>query len=216
MIPLKITFDSKTFRLILGIVFILLGIGFFVITFQGISILEKKSNDMVQLKTQSQTAQNQLNSLQIAKKEVQKYSYFKTVANSVIPSDKNQAEAVLEIYQMANESGIAIQSVTFPASSLGATVAQSATGTGATQAALTQAKPVIGIPGLYSLELTITPQSGNGVPASQQVTYAKMLTFLKLIEGDRRTAQITQIGIQPAQDNSNLSFVLGINIFIKP
>lgn len=216
MKPPKIQFDNKTFRLILSGILCLLCLGFFVITLQGISILEKKSNDMVQLKAKSQTAQDQLNSLQVAKKEVQKYSYFKSVASSVIPSDKNQAEAVLEIYQMANESGIALQSVTFPASSLGETAAQSATAAGATQAALTQAKPVLGIPGLYSLELTITPQTGNDVPASQQVTYTKMLKFLQLIEGDRRTAQITQIEIQPAQDSSSLSFVLGINIFIKP
>lgn len=216
MKPLNIQLDNRTFRLILGGLLGLLCLTFLVVTFKGISLLEKKSNDMVQLKAQSQKAQSQLNNLQIAKKEVQKYSYFKTVASNVIPSDKDQAQAILEIYQIASQAGIALQSVTFPASTLGVSGTESATGSGASQAAVTQAKPVTGIPGLYSLELTITPQVGNNVPVNQQVTYAKMLDFFKRIENNRRTAQITRIDIQPAQGNSGLSFVLTINIFIKP
>ncbi len=216
MKPLKIEFNSKIFRLILSVLLVLLGIGFFATAFHGISLLEKKSGEMVQLKSQSQSAQTQLNNLQIAKKEVKKYSYFKAVANTVIPSDKDQAEAVLEIYQLASQSGIAIQSVTFPASTLGSSIAESATSSAASKDVLTQAKPVPGIPGLYSLQLTITPQVGNTVPASQQVTYDKMLKFFRLIENNRHTAQITQVQIEPAQGNLGLSFVLTINIFIKP
>jgi hypothetical protein len=216
MKPPKIELNNKTFRLILSGALALLGLAFFIIAFRGISAIEKKSGEMVQLKAQSQAAQNQLNNLEVAKKEVQKYSYFKSVANSVIPSDKDQAEAVLQIYQLANESGITLQSVTFPTSTLGETAAQSATGTGSTTAALTQAKPVPGIPGLYSLGLTITPEAGTNLPASEQVTYAKMLDFLKRIENNRRTAQITQVQIQPASTSAGLSFVLIVNIFIKP
>jgi len=216
MKSLNIQLNNRTFRLILAGSLALLCLAFLIVTFKGISLLEKKSNDMVQLKAQSQKAQSQLNNLQIAKKEVQKYSYFKAVASNVIPGDKDQAQAVLEVYQIASQSGIALQSVTFPASTLGVSGTESATGTGASKAAVTQAKPVAGIPGLYSLELTITPQVGNNVPVSQQVTYAKMLDFFKRIENNRRTAQITRIDIQPAQGNSGLSFVLTINVFIKP
>lgn len=216
MKPPNIELNSKTFRLILSGLLALLTISFFAIALHGMSLLEKKSNDMVQLKAQSQKAVNQLNNLQVAKKEVQKYSYFKAVASSVIPSDKDQAETVLEIYQMASQSGIALQSVTFPASTLGLSGSLNAAGSGATKEALTQAKTVAGIPGLYSLELTITPQTGNQVPVSEQVTYAKMLDFFKRVENNRHTAQITRIDIQPAQGNSGLSFVLTINIFIKP
>jgi hypothetical protein len=163
-----------------------------------------------------------LNNLEQAKKEVNKYSYFKDVAKTVIPSEKNQAETVLEIYQMAQQSGIAIQSITFPASTLGQAAgapppgAKTDAASASAQTALTQAKPVSGIPGLYSLELTITPAAGKDVPAAQQVTFPKMLDFLKRIENNRHTAQITQVGIQPATDNQTLSFTLTINIFIKP
>jgi len=214
--------DSKTLRLILIGGLALLVVGFFATAFLGLSTLGKKSQSLVSLKSESQNADKRLSNLEQAKKEVQKYSYFKAVAKTVIPSEKNQAETVLEIYQMAQQSGIAIQSITFPASTLGQSVGALPPGakTDATnasaQTALTQAKPVAGIAGLYSLELTITPAAGKDVPAAQQVTFPKMLDFLQRIENNRHTAQITQVGIQPASDSTTLSFTLTINIFIKP
>lgn len=215
-------FDSKTLRLVLIGSLALLSIGFFATAFFGLSVLSKKSQSLVALKAESQSTDQRLNNLEQAKKEVDKYSYFKDVAKTVIPSEKNQAETVLEIYQMAQQSGIAIQSITFPASTLGQAAAAPVPGTktdaasASAQTTLTQAKPVSGIPGLYSLELTITPASGKDVPAAQQVTFPKMLDFLKRIENNRHTAQITQVGIQPATDSQTLSFTLTINIFIKP
>lgn len=215
--------DSKTVRLILMGSLALLTIAFFGAAFFGLSVLSGKSDSLVKLKSQSQNAESRLNNLEQAKKEVNKYNYFKTVAKTVIPSEKNQAETVLEIYQMAQQSGISIQNITFPASTLGqatgtpaAGAATDATSAASASAALTQAKPVPGIAGLYSLELTITPDSGKDVPPAQQVTFPKMLDFLKRIENNRHTAQITQVGIQPATDSQTLSFTLTINIFIKP
>ncbi len=212
--------DSKQARLILigGLGFS--AVVFFAITFLGLSVLSSKSRSLVDLKAQSQTASDQLVNLVQSKKDVEKYSYFKTIAKTVIPNDKNQAAAVVEINQMANASGISIQSITFPASTLGPGLSTSTTGPSAaassTPSVLTQAKPVAGIPGLYSLELTITPDSGKDVASSQQVTYPKMLDFLKRIESNRHTAQISQVSIQPAGDGQSLSFTLVINIFIKP
>jgi hypothetical protein len=211
--------DSKNLRLIFIGSIALCVISFLAISFLGLSVLANKSTALVNLKAQSQTSNIQLSNLEESKKEIEKYAYFKTVAKTVIPSDKNQAEAVLEIFQIANASGIAIQSITFPASTLGLTTTlaqQDATSTSSTKSAITQAKPVSGIPGLYSLELTITPQSGTTAAPAQQITYSKMLAFLKGIENNRRTAQITQVDIQPADNNQSLSFTLTVNIFIKP
>ena len=212
--------DSKKVRLIL-VVSLAIGVfGFFGIAFYGLSVLDGKSQDLADLKTQSQSADAQLVNLVQAKKDVETYAYFKSIAKTVIPADKNQAQAVLEINQIADDTGISIQSITFPASTLGGTAgktsAQSATGASATQNALTQAKPVPGISGLYSLQLTIMPDSGKDVPANKQVTYAKMLEFLKRIENNRHTAQISTVSIQPAADGSALTFSITINIFIKP
>lgn len=189
----------------------------------GLSKLSKESKSMVDLKVQSQIADAQLSNLEQTKKDVEKYSFFKDVAKTVIPNDKNQAEAVLEINQMAGQSGISLQSITFPASSLGlrtttttTTPAQDATSSAATSNAISQATPVVGIPGLYSLALTITPQSDKDAPPDKLVTYAKMLDFLNRIENNRHTAQITQVSIQPAATGQSLGFTLTINIFIKP
>jgi len=197
-------------------------------------MLSKKSSEIVSLKLEDKTVQAQLASLAVAKKDVETYAYFKDVAKTVIPNDKDQAQAVLEITRLASESGINIGSITFPNSNLGgappstgqsnpapsgeagATNAQSATG----KAAISQAKPVEGIAGLYSLELTITPEAGVQVPDNRKVTYSKLLDFLRKLENNRRTAQISQVIIQPEGDETNLQpyidFSLIINIFIKP
>lgn len=215
--------NSKRLRLMLASGLVLSIVAFFAIVLFGLSLLSSKSQKIVDLKVQNQTADAQLANLESSKKQVEQYSYFKDVAKTVIPSDKDQAESVLEIFQMANASGIAIQSITFPASSLGLTTSttsttttQDATSTGSAKTALSQAVPVTGIPGLYSLALTITPESDSSVPANEQITYAKMLDFLNRIENDRRTAQITQVNIQPPTATQSLSFDLVVNIFLKP
>jgi hypothetical protein len=212
-------FDNKMLRWILLGALGLSVVLFFAIMVEGMSLLSSRSQQLVDLKVKSETADAQLSNLEQAKKDVEKYSYFKDVAKTVIPNDKDQAEAVLEINQMASQSGIAIQSITFPASNLGiSTPSAGGTTSAANPAAspISQATPVTGIPGLYSLQLTITPAVGNDVPPAQQVTYAKMLDFLNRIENNRHTAQITQVNIQPGTNNLTVGFTLVVNIFIKP
>ncbi|HET7528974.1 MAG TPA: hypothetical protein VFJ84_01960 [Candidatus Saccharimonadales bacterium] len=187
----------------------------------GLSALTHESQNMAGLKAKSQATNEELLNLEQSKKDVEKYSYFKEVAQTVIPKDKDQAKAVLDIFQFAQDANIRIQSITFPASSLGgrtsAAKAQDATSSSASSAAITQAKPVSGIPGLYSLPLTITPQTSSTLPPNLVVTYPKILKFLKSIENNRRTAQITSLVIQPPTEvGKSLSFTLTINIFIKP
>jgi hypothetical protein len=66
------------------------------------------------------------------------------------------------------------------------------------------------------LTLIITPQTGSEVPANLQVTYPKILAFLKSIEDNRRTAQITQVLITPPEkQGDSFTFTLTVNIFIK-
>jgi len=218
----KLELNSKNTRLLLIASLVAMVALFIGLMFAGLSILGSKSDSLVKLKAQSQADDYELLNLEQAKKDVAKYAYFKEVAKTVIPNDKDQAEAVSEIFQFAQAAGIRIGSITFPTSSLGLTTgglsaAQDATAPTAASTAITQAKPVTGIPGLYSLELTITPQTGNDVPVNLQVTYPKILAFLKSIEDNRRTAQITQVIINPpSSTDQSLSFTLTTNIFIKP
>jgi hypothetical protein len=211
---MKPKLDSKNLRWVLMGSLILSFVVFFLILIAGLSRLSAASGHMVNLKVQSETADNQLSNLEQSKKNIEKYSYFKDVARTVIPNDKDQAAAVLEINQMADAAGIQLQSITFPASNLGAGSAAAAAAS--KTATISQAKPVTGIPGLYSLELTITPDTGTNVPAAKQATFPKMLDFLDQIENNRHTAQITQVNIQPATSGQTIGFTLTINIFIKP
>jgi hypothetical protein len=220
----RLELNSKNLSLLLIAGLAVTAVLFVAVMIMGLSVLGGKSKSLVDLKAQSQSLDSELLNLAQAKKDVQKYAYFKQVAKTVIPNDKDQAEAVSEIFQFAQAAGIKIQNITFPTSSLGLTTATvgttstaDATASTSTSKAITQAKPVTSIPGLYSLELTITPQTGHDVPASFQVTYPKVLAFLKSIEDNRRTAQITQVIILPPSSSSDsLSFTLTTNIFIKP
>lgn len=207
--------NSKQFRLVLAGLFGLIVVAFIVIWSAGLTTLKKESSKMVDLKVKNQTADAQLANLEASKKEIQKYSYFRDIASSVIPNDKDQAQAVQEIFQLADEAGISIASITFPTSNLGAKAAIASATTASASSVVSQAKPVTGIAGLYSIQLTVTPATGSAVPAGKQVTYDKMLDFLEKIENNRRTAQISQVTIQPLTDSNQLNFTLVLNIFIK-
>jgi hypothetical protein len=204
--------NSKKFRLILMATFGMTVLIFIIIWSAGLSAMKKQSDKMVDLKLKNQTADAQLANLESSKNEIKKYSYFKDVARSVIPSDKDQAQAVLDILNLASQSGFSIQSINFPTSNLGSKNAASAS----KNALISQAQAVSGIPGLYSVQLTITPATGAQIPPDRQVTYAKMLNFLQRIENNRRTAQIAQVNIQPLTEGGQINFTLILNVFIKP
>jgi hypothetical protein len=211
-------FSIKQLRFLLLGLLAACALAFVVLTFAGLGALSKKSAELTQLKLKNETLDAQLASLGVAKKEVQQYSYFNDVAKTVLPADKDQAKAVLTIFKLANESGISIASITFPASNLGGSTSKKTSGSAS--AAISQALPVNGIKGLYSLQLTITPEANSTLPDDKVATYAKLHDFLRRIERDRRTAQITQVNIQPEQISNRasdiISFSLTINIFMRP
>lgn len=214
--------NSKRLRLGLFGLIGICGVLFVLVFINGLSKLTTKSQQLVDLKLQSKTADAQLASLAQAKKEVAKYSYFKDIAKTVVPADKDQAQAVLDILQIASASGVTIQDITFPTSSLGVKSSESALAqsSSTTKTVVSQAKPVSGISGLYSIELTVTHNVNVDAPVNQQTTYPELHDFLNRIEHDRRTAQITNLNIEPLlKDNKPtpyISFSLTTNIFMKP
>jgi hypothetical protein len=187
------------------------------------SLLSTRSNSLVSLEAKSQAlAQEQL-SLATAKKDVQKYAGLEQIAQSVVPEDKDQAEAVREIVNIAAANNVSLASITFPASSLGtsngssigvttpAPGAISSNSSTAPTNTLSQLEPVTGIPGVYELSITI-----DGDP-NQPVQYSAFINFLSALELNRRTAQVSAITIEPATTNPNLlTFTLDVNEYIKP
>ena len=219
---------SRTRLIMLGLL-ASISVVFFIVAFGGLTLLASKSQKLVELKQQSKTADAQSANLTTSKKQVEQYAYFNEVAKTVLPGDKDQAQAVVDIFNLADQSGLNIASITFPASSLGTKPAPATSSkdsadnnaaTASSESAISQAKAVEGIAGLYSLQLNISPQSGAGVPDSKKVTYPKFLDFLSRIEHNRRTAQITQVNIQPQNTDSGpsefINFTMTINIFMKP
>lgn len=183
----------------------------------GNNLLHKQSDKLLSLKLDNQVIEAQQTALVQANKDLQKYAELKSIAKQVVPQDKDQARATREIVSIAEQSGIQISSITFPASTLGQaapkpTTSDDSSGTPKpVTSPVTQVKPVDGIKGLYQLDITIVSDT------TKPATYAKLVNFLSRLEQNRRTAQVSQISIQPDSLNrSGLNFTLTITVYIKP
>lgn len=197
--------DSKKLHMILAGLLVLLGIGLLVSAREANSLLQSKSNALASLKASDQAATAQKSQLAKDKRDIATYTQLNNIARSVVPQDKDQAQAVRQIVNLASQSGIQqLSSVTFPASTLGGAKLKTPNG-------LTQVTPVKSIPGVYDLQITITQNNSAEVP------YSAFTTFLKKLEMNRRTAQVSSISVEPDQKNANMvSFTLVIDEFIKP
>lgn len=218
--------SRKTYFVMLGFIFIL-GLVAVIVLVGGSVFLQDQSRRLVELKLDKRLLDEQETSLVQAKKDIAEYADLEQIAETVVPQDKDQAKAVREIIGVANEVGIKIKSISFSSSSLGANQAATPApaqtessggqeGGSSTPAPppVSQAKPVEGVSGIYSLEISIVPDT-----TSLPVTYYQFLDFLERIENNRRTAQVTRVKIDPVtpdRENPYITFMLTINIFIKP
>jgi hypothetical protein len=186
---------------------VLLCLGFVAIGYGTNKILGAEATKLSKVKADSEAAQNLQSGLAKNKKDIEKYKELNTIAETIVPQDKDQAEAVREIVSLAAQSGIGkLSSITFPTSTLGALTPGLVVNPN-----LTQLTPVTGLNGVYELQITITQGSDARVP------YNQFLTFLGKIEQNRRTAEVGSITVQPdTQNPNNVAFTLVINEFIKP
>jgi hypothetical protein len=167
------------------------------------TLLASQSKKLAEAKATNQALDNQSAQLKKNKNDILKYGELNKIAQTIVPQDKDQAEAIREITNLAQESGIGqLSSITFPASTLGTTAAGNK---------ITQVTPVKGIPGVYDLQITVTQDS------SRKVSYDTFITFLSKLEQNRRTAQVSSITVQPdSNDPSQVAFTLVLDEFIKP
>ena len=209
--------SKKFFFLQMGIIsllFILLIASTLVIT----NLLKSKSNDLVALKAKSGALDLQKEALAKAKKDIQAYDELYKIAKTIVPEDKSQAEAVRQIVKIAQINGVNLATINFPASTLGNGIS-SVNGSGSAttpvpqtnKKSLSQLQPVKSIPGVYLMQMTVKSDVNKPVP------YSKFIDFLTGLESNRRTAQVSNISIQPdANNKNNISFTLTINQYIKP
>ncbi len=185
--------------------------------------LHKQSAKLVDLKLQNKVIEEQQSSLTQAKRDVEKYAELDKIAKQIIPQDKDQAKATLEILNIAQATGIKLASISYPASTLGQAPAKAqstpdSSGSASTPKApatttpsITQVKPVDGLQNVYQYDITVVSDTDS------PVSYSKLTSFLQRLEQNRRTAQVTQLSIQPDSQNRNaLNFTLTLTLYIKP
>lgn len=169
------------------------------------SLLKTKSAQLATNRAQVSVLSTQQNGIAKSKRDITKYSPLESVTKAIVPQDKDQAEAVREITNIAAANNVSLTSITFPASTLGAGAVAT------TKPTLSQLIPVKNIPGVYDLQITITNS------AATTVTFNQLDAFLHGLENNRRTAAVSSLSIQPQSGNSNkLVFSLIINDYIKP
>lgn len=200
---------KRAFFAMIGLIVVSVGsiVGILVV---GNGMLQSESTKLVDLKIESAIAEKQQTDLAKAKSDINKYSSLDEITQTIVPQDKDQARAIREIVAIAGQSGIGLESFTFASSSLGNKTPAANEEKKAT-ASVSQAKPVDGIKGVYSIELNIRPSS--------QVRYSQFIDFLARLEKNRRTSQVSQIEIKPNDPTKNtqtISFSLNVNIFVKP
>ncbi len=171
-------------------------------------LLLNQSKQLVSDKLQTSVLSQEQNELIQAKQDINKYQSLANITQTIVPQDKDQAETVLQIVNLAKANGVSLGSITFPSSSLGQAVG---TPSKSLTLNLSQLTPVTGIPGVYNLQLIITSDSTAPVP------YSSFINFLSALENNRRTALISEISVQPNTKNRNtVTFTLTLDEYIKP
>lgn len=191
-------------------------------TLAGNSLLQKQAQRLNEIRVESKIIEEQETALLQAKRDIEKYEELDEISKTIVPRDKDQAITVLEITNIARESGITLSAITFPASSLGqkpaAAPSQPAASEGESGGApaapktppITQVSPVSGLPGVYALEIVINSTENRPIP------YSRFISFLERLESNRRTAHVVNISLKPTPSGDSLSFVLTLNAYVKP
>lgn len=214
--------NSKRLHLILLAVIGLLLVGLVAGAYEVNSMVSSESNKLSALKAKDKALAQQQTGLKVAKKGLAEYAELEQISHSIVPEDKNQAETVRQLSNIATNNGIKLASITFPASTLGANTPAAGVSSGTTASTPTPTVPAANtktsqltavptIPGVYQLPITVTsdPQHTS--------SYARLISFLSDLENNRRTAQVTNISIQPdPAAPGNVSFIITLNEYIKP
>lgn len=209
------TNSKQAFLAMLGLTVLLVAAAGF-ITSYGLGELKKKGDELTELKTTQEVLTTRQNDLTSAKQDIKKYEELEKISKAIVPQEKDQAVTVREIVTIAQQSGIPLESVQFPSSDLGAITSKKTTKSKSKAKSKvdpnkTQLSEIPGTTGLYGMEITIKSNTNNAIP------YNQLLGFLERLEQNRRTAHVTNISIQPSENDRNLvTFTITLNVYIKP
>ena len=92
--------SKNSFYAMAGLVALLI-VGNISAVYFGDLLLTKKSESLMSVKLESRVLDEQQISIKQAKKDIEKYQGLEKIAGSIVPQDKDQAEAVREIIKIA-------------------------------------------------------------------------------------------------------------------
>lgn len=184
------------------------------------TVLTNQSKSLTDARSKAAALEQQQTKLAAARTSIEKYQEIGQIARSIVPQDKDQAQAVREIVKLANENGVKLGTITFPSSTLGGTAVTTPSSSTATQpkpdpnapaTKLSQLIPAPGLSGVYVLKITVQSDTAN------PTTYDKFVKFMSALENNRRTALVSSIALQPdSKSPDNVGFTLTIDEYIKP
>lgn len=217
--------SKHVYLLMIGFCILLLG-GLFGSAYGIQGLLHTKSTELVGLKAKLTALNQQQGGLVQAKKDIVTYTGLYDIAKVVVPENKNQAETVRQIVKLASANSVKLGSISFPSSTLGNASQAGATSSApvpattpppanspskTSGAALSQLVPVLGVAGVYVMQINVS--SDSNYPS----TYTQLISFLSALEQNRLTAQVTSLNINPEANTSDkFSFILTLNSYIKP
>lgn len=199
--------------------------------------LKTRTSSLISLKTETIKLQQERATYLRAKVLLEKYKDVNTTLQKIIPKSKDQANAVSELLAIAKDDDIVLNSITFPSSDLGAKTTTKTTVTPSTTTAtpsaapttaptpaapaVTQGKTVDGISGILGIAVNVSNITRVGGAAADGIKYDQVINFLKSLERNRRTMQVTSVQIQPIKDAktgaiTGYGLTLTLNIFVKP
>jgi hypothetical protein len=184
------------------------------------NVLSQKNQKLTELKLENEVLARQKQDVATAKANLAKYDELNKIAEQIVPQDKDQAKTVREIVLFSQAAGINIKSISFPASSLGKAAAapakkpaegeKPAASSAPAAPPISQVLPVAGLKDVYELEIVLT--SGTDTATFQSLT-----DFLKDLESNRRTSQVSRMTITPNnKDRNRLTFTINFKVYIKP
>lgn len=201
--------SKKLFYILIACSVLVVGL-FAVGVFQATKILKSEGNKLVDLKLTDKVLEKQQAGLLQAKRDIKEYSDLESVTKSIVPQDKDQASTIAEISSMANQAGISLGAIEFPQSALGQIASKGSKKTN-TDASKSQLTELSDLKGVYVMEININ--SHSKIP----VSYDQIISYLKLLESSRRTAQVTNIDIAPdTTDPSKYGFEITLNTYVRP
>lgn len=218
---------KKTFYLMVGLLGLMV-IGTFVGIYFGNKYMKNSASILVNTKLDNIASDDEEQTYLQSRKNLEKYKSLSETIAKVLPKSKDQAQAVKELYRIGDETGIVIDKIQFPTSTLGqktATAVPAATpattanstptptpSTAPVAPSITQAKPVTGMPGVLGIDVQIGLQPAYG----KSISYANMIRFLQKVENNRRSMQIKQINVHADPINGGVTFDTTLTIFVKP